>query len=648
MIELAANAVYYCRDWQRLYGYLNNYSQVRLDMEESAAITTTLEQELVALQAHNARLVAENTLLKQLYVKAPFAYQSLDSNGCLLEVNDEWLATLGYTREEVVGRNFGEFLHPAWQDHFTENFPRFKAVGEILGVEFEMVGKDGAIVHVAFDGKIDKNPAGEFQQTYCVFQNLTRQKQVAEIDKILGLTEERLRLAQDSARLGLWERDMVDGTLNFSAELHDLYGLPPGTITSYGQWRQRVHPDDLARIEAERDAATAAQSSFTTEYRTRHASGEYLWVATKARVIYDAAGVPVRILGVNVDITERKQAEEALKESESQFHTMINAIPQLAWIADADGDIFWYNERWYAYTGTTPTQMKGWGWQSVHDPDQLPFILARWQESLASGQPFDMTFPLRGADGVFRPFLTRIIPIKDDAGQVRRWFGTNTDISELKQAMDQVEASLAEKEVMLREIHHRVKNNLQVISSMVSLQAENMTDARIRAELNDMRDRVRSMALVHEKLYQTGDLARLDFAEYVRSLLQYLWRSHSAMAQQVQLEQSLAAVPMSIETAVPCGLILNELVGNALKHAFIAGRGGKIRVALELTPSGLIRLVVGDNGVGLPQGFDWQQSPSLGLRLVQILARQLGGTVEKGSGPGTEFQILFPDKGMHL
>lgn len=616
-------------------------------MEESAEITTALEQKLAALQAQNGRLIAENTLLKQLYVTAPFAYQSLDAAGCLLEVNQEWLETLGYSREEVVGKNFSEFLHPAWQEHFQQNFPQFKAVGEVLGVEFDMLSKDGSIIRVSFDGKIARNPAGDFQQTHCVFQNLTRQKRAAAIQNALGVSEERLQLAQISARLGIWERNMEDGSLNLSPELHELYGLPPGTITTYAQWREMVHPEDLARIEAARDDIATSQSSFTVEYRTRHAAGHYLWISTKARIIFDTAGTPVRVLGVNIDITERKQAEQALAESESRFHTMINAIPQLAWMAHADGHIFWYNKRWYEYTGTTLKQMEGWGWQSVHDPKKLPDMLESWQASIKSGQPFDNTFPLRGADGVFRPFLTRIIPLKNNAGQVQRWFGTNTDISELKKAMEQVQTALAEKEVMLREIHHRVKNNLQVISSMVSLQADNMIDGQTRAELGDVRDRVRSMALVHEKLYQTGELAQLNFAEYVDSLLQYLWRSHSTMAEQVQLKQKLIAIPMSIETAVPCGLILNELVGNALKHAFVPDRGGEVTVQLERNAtSGLIQLSVSDNGVGLPSGLDWQQCPTLGLRLVQILARQLGGTAEKGSGAGTTFKILFPDKGL--
>jgi PAS domain S-box-containing protein len=148
------------------------------------------------------------------------------------------------------------------------------------------------------------------------------------------------------------------------------------------------------------------------------------------------------------EIVERKRMEEALRESEEQFHTLADSIPNLAWWANGDGFITWYNRRWYEYTGTTPEQMEGWGWQSVHDPKVLPKVLERWKASIATGQPFDMEFPLRGADGVFRPFLTRVLPLKDSAGLVLRWFGTNTDISARKQA----EEALRESEKQYREL----------------------------------------------------------------------------------------------------------------------------------------------------------------------------------------------------
>ena len=147
------------------------------------------------------------------------------------------------------------------------------------------------------------------------------------------------------------------------------------------------------------------------------------------------------VLEANRDITERKRTEERLHESETQFRTLANAIPQLCWMANADGWIFWYNDRWYEYTGTKPEQMAGWGWQSVHDPEALPKVLESWKDSIATGKPFDMVFPLRGADGVFRPFLTRVKPVCDEDGKVTRWFGTNTDISEQRRIQEELRES---------------------------------------------------------------------------------------------------------------------------------------------------------------------------------------------------------------
>jgi PAS domain S-box-containing protein len=148
----------------------------------------------------------------------------------------------------------------------------------------------------------------------------------------------------------------------------------------------------------------------------------------------DKEGQPLLAVVSISDITERKRAEMALKDSEERFRTLADAIPQLCWTADAEGWIFWYNQRWYEYTGTTPQQMEGWGWQSVHDPEVLPRVMERWQASIATGKPFEMVFPLRGSDGVLRPFLTRVMPLCDPDGKVVRWFGTNTDIAERERA----------------------------------------------------------------------------------------------------------------------------------------------------------------------------------------------------------------------
>ena len=225
---------------------------------------------------------------------------------------------------------------------------------------------------------------------------------------------------------------------------------------------------------------------------------------------------------------------------------------------------------------------------------------------------------------------------------------TLTDITGRKQMENalqhhtrELEASLAEKEVLLKEIHHRVKNNLQVISSLVSLQADGSKDEAVCQVLKDVTYRLRSMALVHDNLYLSSDLAYIDFAEYTRGLLSYLWHAHGAFAADVRMTLDLEPVPLLVDTAVTCGLILNELAVNALKHAFQGRSDGEVKVSLHCGADRRIRLCVTDNGVGLPAGFDWRQARSLGLRLVQMLSRQLDATAEVSSGNGTKFEIIF-------
>jgi PAS domain S-box-containing protein len=463
---------------------------------------------------------------------------------------------------------------------------------------------------------------------------------------------------------------------------------------------------------------------------------------------------------------ERRKATEALRESEKQFRELAEGIPQLAWTANPDGWIYWYNQRWYQYTGTSPQQMEGWGWQSVHDPNELPKVLERWTGSIASGEPFDMEFPLRGADGVFRPFLTRVMPLRDTQGRVLRWFGTNTDISEQrrtekalreqaellrlsfdaiivwrlngvieswnlgaeqlygylesealgcethellrtvhpvpwprieaelcekrcwegelhhftkegrevvvsarkqlirgvdgvervletnrditerKRAEETLRTSLEEKTALLKEVHHRVKNNLQIVSSLLNLQARQVKNPAALETLRDTQGRIRSMALLHETLYREGNASRVNCAVYFSHLCAHLCRAFGQMAERVRVRTDIAPVELGLDIAIPCGLIVNELVSNSFKHAFPDGRRGEITVKLCTQDDGQVVLSVTDDGIGLSSDVDYQQTGTLGMQLVTGLAKQVSAAIEVKSAPGTMVRISFshPEK----
>lgn len=212
----------------------------------------------------------------------------------------------------------------------------------------------------------------------------------------------------------------------------------------------------------------------------------------------------------------------------------------------------------------------------------------------------------------------------------------------VKERTQRLQASLKEIEILYKEIHHRVKNNLQIISSLLYLQSKRLKNPKILSVFKESQDRIRSMALIHEKLYQSLDMVHVDFSEYIQSLIAYLVNSYEVLLKHVRIRTRVEDVFLSIDKGIPCGLIVNELVTNALKYAFPNGRKGEIRIHLRQMRDHQVMLMVSDNGVGFPEDFDFQKTNTLGLQLVRNLAQQLNGCLEYVSGKGTRFRITFP------
>ncbi|MGP1385767.1 MAG: PAS domain S-box protein [Thainema sp.] len=265
----------------------------------------------------------------------------------------------------------------------------------------------------------------------------------------LRKNEERLRLAVEGAQMATWDVDLVTGQAIWS-DLHFTvlgYEPTPTGEASSAMWSQCIHPDDRERVSQEWQQSRQEHRSFRAEYRVIRADNDQMsWLEGLGNFIYDDNGEAIRSSGVLFDISDRKQTEAALQESEDRFRTLADNISQFAWMADASGWICWYNQRWFDYTGTTLEEMQGWGWQQVHHPDHVDRVVESFRCSIQTGQPWEDVFPLRGKDGNYRWFLSRALPIRDEAGSILRWFGTNTDITKRKQAED----ALAQREAELR------------------------------------------------------------------------------------------------------------------------------------------------------------------------------------------------------
>lgn len=397
-------------------------------------------------------------------------------------------------------------------------------------------------------------------------------------------------------------------------------------------WREVIHPDDREQVwEAWRDTVRSGQP-LEMECRIRRGDGAWRWFMLRVAPIREAQGAVERGIGVFTDIDDAKHAESELRAREEQFRTMADSLPQLAWIADEKGWIYWYNRRWYEYTGTTFDQMAGWGWRSVHHPEHVDRVVERIQHSWDTGEPWEDTFPLRGADGQYRWFLSHAEPIRDADGRVIRWFGTNTDITERQKREDF-------QKLLIHEISHRVKNSLALVSGLLHLQSKSLEGAP-RAALEDAASRVRAVATVHDQLWRQADAREIDLAPFLSSLGAALAPSAPQHATIVEVEPAV----VSADVAVPIGLLVNELVTNAYKYAYAGDEQGEVRITGTHAADGTYQLEVSDAGRGLPDGFALAGSrTSLGMRVVSNLARQLRGELTAGaSGPGARFILTFP------
>jgi len=338
------------------------------------------------------------------------------------------------------------------------------------------------------------------------------------------------------------------------------------------------------------------------------------------------------------DITESARAQETTE----RFRAILEATTDMVGMADKFGRLFYVNSAGRDLLGLTADEpLTGLRLPDVHAPwaadlvalEGLPvaMIEGAWQGETA----------ILSRNGPEVPASELILAHKSASGSVEFLSTIIRDMSEQKEAEVRIKASLEEKEVLLKEIHHRVKNNLQIVSSLLQLQASYIKDTDALHIFEESRDRIKSMALIHEQLYQSNDLAQIDFPEYMRSLLNMVLSAHRSNRTRVDTKLHVDPVQLDLDTAIPVGLITNELVTNSLKYAFAGRSVGEIGVRLTKSETGDFLLMVSDNGVGFPEKFNFEKATSLGLRLVRILTKQMRARLEMSNGMGTQFRVYF-------
>ncbi len=388
--------------------------------------------------------------------------------------------------------------------------------------------------------------------------------------------------------------------------------------------------------------AILEQGEATYEVHNVKKDGTPFWCqATTA--VFEHPNYGAVFVVVQQDITDRKQAEGNLRDLSNRLTLALKSGAIGTWDWDITANRLTWDDRMYELYGITPDQSTNSyeTWANGLHPDDRPLAEAASKQALAGEKEYEPEFRVRHPDGTVRCLKAYAVVERDQAGAPRRMIGINYDITALKQTAEQIKASLKEKEVLLKEIHHRVKNNLGVVDGLLQMQSRRSQNAEVIEILKESQNRIASIALVHEKLYGSDELAEIDFAHYIADLTTHLFHAYNIHASQIKLVVQADQVLLDIDTAIPCGLIINELVSNALKYAFPKGQTGEIQVTLQQRQDQSLDLIVRDNGIGLPQDFDLKQTKTLGMNLVKGLVKQLRGTLEINGEPGTTVIIIF-------
>ncbi len=477
-----------------------------------------------------------------------------------------------------------------------------------------------------------------------------------------------------TGNLIVWRADARNLRFQFvSSEAEKLLGYPVESwVADDGFFVAHLHPQDSKWVISSMLRAAHDRVPVEIEYRMIAQDGTTHWFHNVIRVPKDDDD-STELIGIMLDISERKEAEEAIRlanedlerrvkertseleraeriatHARARYQELVEGLDAIVWEALPKTLIFTYvSSKAEAILGYPPTLWTANPkfWKNIIHPDDRERITRQLSELNPEQAERELEYRVLTSDGRVL-WLNNLIGITQTSGETgesnQRLRGIMIDITERKRMEGLLRRSVEEKDLLLKEIHHRVKNNLQIISSLLNLQKNYVSSIECKGVLDESQNRVHSMALIHEKLYQTENLTEIHFAEYIQDLSSFLFRSYGVDPERVKLSVDSQA-SLNIDTAIPCGLIVSELVSNALKYAFAERESGEICIVTKQV-NGLFELKVQDDGIGFPEHLDIKNTQSLGMRLVNTLAKQLQGNIEMTRSPGTSFRICFPFK----
>jgi PAS domain S-box-containing protein len=616
-------------------------NQISRAAESARAWRSTCDELRRLVERRDAEIQRQEEELADLFHSSSVGLHILGADGTILIANKTEMEFLGRDPEEYIGQNIAAFHIESAT--CAEMLRRLSNLETLQNFPVRLRHKDGSVRHALIDAKA-RLKDGCFLHALCFTRDVTErtwaddqmlayQREVSHLKATLH--EHAIVTITDPQGRITYVNDNMCAVSKYSRE--ELVGQDHRIMNSGYHSREFMKElwETISRGKV-----------WKGEIRNRAKDGSFFWVDTTIVPFLGADDQPLQYFAIHADITARKQARLAVETISERLRLATEGSGVGIWDWDLSTRNLIWDDMMFRLYGMDPAKHPPLdkAWESALHPEDRDRACAEVRQSLRDRQTYDTAFRVIWPNGSVRHIRAHAIVQRDKTGKAIRMTGTNWDITDHRVAEEKLAASLHEKEVLLKEIHHRVKNNMQVVFSLLSLQSDQIADPEAVKAFRESQNRVKSMALLHEKLYQSENLARIDFARYLGSLLDHLFQSFGSSAAHVQRVIDVPGVSLGLDTAIPCGLIVNELVSNALKYAFVGRDHGQVQLRMRADADRRYHLVVWDDGVGLPKEVDFRQAKTLGLQLVNMLTNQLHGSVEYRNGSGTEFHIVFEDR----
>jgi PAS domain S-box-containing protein len=607
---------------------------------ETVAPSDGANSQYIQQQAEQS-LLASETRFRGTFENAAVGIAHVGPKGQWLRVNDKLCSIVGYTRDELLMRTFQDITHP---DDLDADLAYVRQVldGVIQNYSMEKryICGDGRLVWINLTVSLMRTAAGKPDYFISIVEDISARKAVASA---LYESESRFRSLADNISQLAWMADETGARFWFNRRWLDYTGMTLSAVCDW-QWACVHRTSERERVVSEYRKRCAQGLPWTDTHELMNANAEPRWFLTQVVPLRDHAGRLIRWLGTHTDITTEREAQRAYERARF-FELSLDMVC----IADAAGAFVHLSPAFSSTLGFTREQLLGRSTLDfVHEEDRT--VTAQLLRDFASkAGTCEFTRRFRCHDGTFRwlqwrwaasPGGMNYAIARDVTADRERVESLLAAEQELRNNQASLSATLRERDLLLQEIHHRVKNNLQVISSLINIQARRLDARDARIALEECKTRVEAIALVHEQLYQSKDYRQIPFSKYVRILIQNITTLSALPERRVLIEVDTDPVSLPVDKAIPCGLILNELVTNALKHAYPADAAGEVRVSVRILDKQLL-LSVADDGVGMsaPTG---DAEGSLGMQLIETLVEQVRGTLVVTHARGMTFCVTCP------